>query len=82
MNVLRYGVCDALPLRHPYLRFTHFSLGPSFKKLGVPPSGSGPAYMPTLRFHLYCCSYVMKPDGCRANHIVIEKKHDLTVKKH
>ena len=73
---------DALPHPHPCLRtcipFTHFSLGPSLKKMGVPPPPPphthtlGPA-LPTLRSHLYCCSHAMKPDGRRANHIIVEK---------
>ena len=70
MNLPRYGVCDALPQPHPCLRtcisFTHFSLGPSA------PSPLGPV-LPTLRSHLYCCSYAMKPDGRRANHIIVEE---------
>ena len=75
MNLPRYGGCDALPHPHSCLRtcipFTHFSLGPSLKKLGVPPP-LGPA-LPMFRSHLYCCSYAMKPDGRRANHITVEK---------
>ena len=37
-----------------------------------PPSVSA---LPTLhvRSHFYCCSYAMKPDGRRANHIIVEK---------
>ena len=27
----------------------------------------------TLRFHLYCCSYAMKPDGRRVNHTIVQK---------
>ena len=72
MNFPGYVVCDALPHPHPCIPFTHFSLGLSLKKLGVPQPSLGPA-LPTLRSHLYCCSYAMKPDGRRANHI-IEKK--------
>ena len=29
--------------------------------------------LPTLRFHLYFCSYGMQSDGRRANHIIVEK---------
>ena len=60
--------------------FTHFSLGPSLQKWVCrtppprrphpPPLGTA---LPTMRSHLYCCSYAMKPDGCRANHIMVEK---------
>ena len=37
-----------------------------------PPPSLGPV-LPTLRSHLYCCSYAMKPDGRRANQIIVEK---------
>ena len=75
MNLTWYGVCDALLHPHPCLRtcipFKHFSLGPRVLKMGVPPPPTlGPA-LPTIRSHLYCCSYAMKPDGRRANPIGI-----------
>ena len=80
MNLPRYGVCDALAHPQPCLRtcipFTHFSLGPSLKKIGVAPTHPAPPpsrALPTLWSHLYCCSYAMKPDGRRANHTIVEK---------
>ena len=40
----------------------------------------GPA-LPTLRSHLYCCSYGMKHDGRRANHIIVEKENSWPNRK-
>ena len=80
MNLPMHGVCDALP--HP-----HLSYGPAyllririfhkdlvFKKWVPPPHRPhlGPA-LPTLRSHLYCCSYGIKPDWRRTNRIIEEK---------
>ena len=72
MNLPRFGVCDALPHSQPCLRtcipFTHFSLRPSLKTLGVPT----PLWVrPCLHYDLIfidAVSYGMKPDGRRANH--------------
>ena len=59
------------PCLRTCIPFTHFSLGPSLKNWVCPLPPLGPA-LPTLRSHLYCCSYAMKPDGRRANHIIVE----------
>ena len=76
MNLLRHGVCDAFPHAQPCLLtcipFTHFSLGRSLKNGCASPPTLGPA-LPTLRSHIYCCSYAMKPDRRGANHIIVEK---------
>ena len=43
-----------------------------FKKWVCPHPTLGSSLL-TLIFHLYCCSYAMKPDGRRAKHIIVEK---------
>ena len=81
MNLPRYGVRDALPHSHPCLRtsipFTHFFIMTQFKKWVCHPHPPPPyplgQSLPTLRSHLYCCSYAMKPDGRRTNHTIVEK---------
>ena len=45
---------------------------PSPPPAASPPHTLRPA-LPTLLSHLYCCSYAMKPDGRRTNHIIVEK---------
>ena len=50
------------------LRIFHYD--PVLKHWVCPPSGSGPAY---IRSDFYCCNYALKPDGRRANHIIVEK---------
>ena len=55
--------------------FYAFFIRTQFKKIGCAPPHPpplGPA-LPIFRSHLYCCSYAMKPDGRRANHIIVEK---------
>ena len=55
--------------------FYAFFIRTQFKKKGYPPPPPPPPPRlgPALRSHLYCCSYAMKPDGRRANHIIVEK---------
>ena len=56
--------------------FYAFFIRSQFKTIGCPPPRPRPCLgtaLLTLRSHLYCCSYEMKPDGCRANHIIVEK---------
>ena len=60
------------PLLTDLHTFYAFFIRTQFKKIGcVPPPPLGAA-LPTLRSQLYCWSCAMKPDGRRANHIIVE----------
>ena len=67
MNLPRYVVCDALNHSNPAYGYAFF-IRTQLEKLGVPP----------LSLWVRLCQYydlifIMKPDGRRANHIIVEK---------